>query len=132
MARKKKVEAPIVDVEVKKVERKPVYVYVSGPLTTGDLCENTNAAIIAATKLLDAGMTPFVPHLSVLWSVVAQRPYETWMRMDLDWVIRCDILLRLPGESKGADREVDCARQWGRTVYYDVDELVAAYHKGYG
>lgn len=108
-----------------------VSVYVSGPLTQGDPWANTNAAIVASTKLRDAGMVPFCPHLSTLWATVTPRPYEWWMALDLEWVARCDCLLRLPGESKGADREMALARSLGKGVWHDVDALIDACKRGW-
>jgi len=106
-----------------------VFVYVSGPLTSPDPWANTNAAILAATKLADAGLTPFCPHLSTLWASVTPRPYEFWMEMDLAWVERCDCILRLPGKSSGADREVAKARSLGKAVWHDVDALIEAHKR---
>lgn len=36
---------------------------------------------------------------------------------------RCDAVLRIPGESKGADLDVDRARELGLRVCFDVSEL---------
>ena len=36
---------------------------------------------------------------------------------------RCDAVLRLPGESKGADQDVAIARERGLAVYYSLDEV---------
>jgi len=36
---------------------------------------------------------------------------------------RCDAVLRIPGESKGADMDVARARELGLQVCFDVDEL---------
>jgi len=36
---------------------------------------------------------------------------------------RCDAVLRIPGESRGADMDVARARNMGLPVYFDVDEL---------
>lgn len=35
----------------------------------------------------------------------------------------CDAVLRIPGESRGADIECDLAREWGKPVYTSVNEL---------
>jgi hypothetical protein len=107
-----------------------LYVFVSGPLTNGDPWANANAAIMASTKLLDAGIHPYCPHLSTLWATVTPREYEVWMALDLAWVARCDCLLRLPGKSSGADREVECARRNGVHVWHDVDNLIACHKRG--
>lgn len=36
---------------------------------------------------------------------------------------RCDAILRLPGESKGADNDVKLAHERGIPVYYDFNEI---------
>ena len=36
---------------------------------------------------------------------------------------RCDAVLRVPGESKGADQDVRLATERGLPVYYHVDEI---------
>ena len=36
---------------------------------------------------------------------------------------RCDAVLRLPGESRGADLDVARARELGLPVYFSIDEL---------
>ena len=35
----------------------------------------------------------------------------------------CDAVLRLPGESTGADQDVAIARRRGLPVYYSLDEI---------
>lgn len=36
---------------------------------------------------------------------------------------RCDAVLRMPGESRGADQDVAIARDRGIPVYYSLDEI---------
>jgi len=36
---------------------------------------------------------------------------------------RCDAVLRLPGESRGADQDVAIARERGIPVYTDISEV---------
>jgi len=50
--------------------------------------------------------------------------YDTWLDCDLPWVEVCDAVLRLPGESAGADRECNHARSKDIPVYDSVDELL--------
>lgn len=38
---------------------------------------------------------------------------------------KCDAVLRIPGESKGADQDVEIAKQLGLKVYYSLDEVPA-------
>lgn len=98
-------------------------VYVAGPYTKPDPCVNTHNAIRAAEELWDAGFVPFVPHLTHLWHTVSPRPYEDWLAYDLHWLQGCDALLRLPGESSGADKEVAYARTRGIRVVHSIAEL---------
>jgi len=100
-------------------------IYVAGPLSRDPL-GGTRAAVLAASRLMDAGHTPYVPHLSVLWEMISPRPYEDWIRMGLAWVAQCDALVRLPGESPGADREVAEARRLGLPLFEGVDAFLAA------
>lgn len=81
-------------------------IYVAGPLSTGDVSANVRRALAVATRLLDAGHAPFVPHLSHFWDLVHPRDYERWMALDIEWLSTCDALVRIPGPSAGADREV--------------------------
>lgn len=36
---------------------------------------------------------------------------------------KCDAILRIPGESKGADKDVEIAKQRGLKIYYDLNEI---------
>lgn len=98
-------------------------VYVSAPYSADpEAC--TAEAIRVGTDLLDMGFAPFVPHLVHYWETLhASRPYECWMRLDLAWVEAADVVLRLPGESPGADREVEHARAHGVPVVTSVEQL---------
>jgi len=42
----------------------------------------------------------------------------------MKWMLMCDAVLRIPGESPGADDEVDRATIEGIPVYYDIDDLL--------
>lgn len=35
----------------------------------------------------------------------------------------CDALFRIPGDSKGADLEIEKAKNLGKTIYYSLDEI---------
>jgi len=72
------------------------------------------------------GHHPFVPHLFDLVDPRDELGYERWMALDLDWLSRCDALVRLPGASPGADREVAAAGRLGIPVLDGVAALAAA------
>lgn len=98
-------------------------VYIAGPYSTGDQAVNTRNAIQTANILFDLGIIPFVPHLTHFWHFMSPRPYEDWMVIDFEWVTRCDCLLRLPGASSGADREVALAEKNAIPVFHSVSEV---------
>lgn len=88
---------------------KAVKVYVAGPYTSNPKA-NTERAIEAADWLSNAyGVTPFIPHLSHFWHLQSPKPQSFWYSYDLEFLKVCDILVRLPGDSAGADWEVRIA-----------------------
>jgi hypothetical protein len=100
------------------------YVYVAGPISSHPM-HRTHDAIKAADALLAVGFAPYVTHTSVVWDMISPKGYEEWMSLDFAWVERCDALVRIPGESKGADREVEHARAKGIPVFFGVEEIIA-------
>ena len=99
-------------------------VYLAGPFSQPDPLHNTHRAIEAAECLLSEGLcTPFVPHLTALWHIVKPHPIDFWYEYDLVLLERCDAVLRLPGESIGADREVRHAIEIGLPVFHEVAVL---------
>lgn len=104
-------------------------VYVAGPYTKGDVARNVATAIEAAETLLNLGHTPFVPHLTHFWHLLYPHPYETWLAYDNVWLMQCDAVLRLPGESAGADAEVCLAVKLGIPVFHSIGAF-CEYTKG--
>lgn len=98
-------------------------VYVAGPISPDPL-GHTRRALDAGSELMAAGIAPFVPHLACLWQVVYPRSYEDWMRWDAEWIRRCDALLRLPGASPGADREMLLAMELGIPIFTLVSQII--------
>lgn len=99
-------------------------VYVAGPYTKGDVAVNVKNAIDAGSQLADAGFAPMIPHLSHFWHLVSPRPYDYWIALDLEFLPFCDYLLRIPGESSGADNEVAVAESLGIPVFFSVESLL--------
>ncbi len=102
-------------------------VYVAGPYSS-DPVMGTRAAIAAANAIWAAGGAPYVPHLTLLWSFISPLPYEEWLELDLIWLDRCDMLVRLPGESSGADGEVRHAEQECLPVFHSLDDCLVFLH----
>ena len=102
--------------EMQRMQR----IYVAGPYTKGDVAANVRAAIEVANELADLGYAPYVPHLTHFWHMLCPRPYEEWVALGIDWVRACDAVLRLPGESAGADQEVAFAERNGIPVFNSI------------
>ena len=100
-------------------------VYVAGPYTKGDVAVNVRTAIEVGNRLADAGFAPLVPHFTHFWHMLFPRPYTFWLEYDNQFLPCCDILLRIPGESSGADKEVELAKKCGLRVYFSEEELIA-------
>ena len=99
-------------------------VYVASPYTQGDPEANVRRQIDAGEELINAGFIPYLPLLSHYQHIVHPHDYETWCRLDNAWVKSCNALLRLPGESKGADDEVMLAFKLGIPVYHSIEDLI--------
>jgi len=98
-------------------------VYVAGPYTKGDVAQNVRNAIDAGDELFSRGHTPYIPHLTHFWHMIHPRPWEDWLKIDTEWIPLCDAVLRLEGESAGADMEVKLALTLGIPVYYSIEGL---------
>jgi hypothetical protein len=116
---------------------KPMLILIAGPYasgTNGDpdrMAQNLKRLEQAAWPIFAAGHVPVIGEwvaLPVLASAGATGPtdplaeqvmYPTAERL----LQHCDAVLRLPGESRGADRDVAIARGRGIPVYHSLDEV---------
>ena len=101
-----------------------ITVYIASPYTKGDPQENTNISFDCALDLIELGFAPYAPLYSHYLHIRRPQDYHVWTALDLIWVLKCDALLRLPGESSGADAEVKFAEENHIPVFYSVDDLV--------
>ena len=92
-------------------------VYVSGPITRGNKSWNFYQACEAQRLLMEAGYAVLNPMLSMAHPDGANIPWESWIASDLKFVECCDLVIRLPGESKGGDIETQFAVSCGIPVY---------------
>jgi hypothetical protein len=102
----------------------PKRVYIAGPYSKGDVMLNIREAIFAADWVIAAGNIPFLPHLTGFWHVISPKPYEKWLELDMAWLRQCDCVIRLPGESSGADGEVAEAKALGLPIFASVPEFI--------
>jgi hypothetical protein len=104
-------------------------VFISSPYTIGDCGENVANQMKIFDILMDLGFTPYAPLLTHFQHIYRQRKYTEWLALDLEWLQVCDFVLRLPGESKGADLEVKFAKENKIPVFYDLKKLILEYDK---
>jgi len=98
-------------------------VYISGPITKGDRDANFQQAADVHRELMAAGFAVFNPMLSMKFPGAFDIHHDTWVASDLPWVAAADAVLRLPGESRGADIECEHASIHGVPVFYDAADL---------
>lgn len=119
---------------------KPLMILIAGPYASGTdgdparMARNLQRLEEAAWPIFRAGHVPMIGEwvaLPVLASAGAIGPadplaadvlYPTAERL----LQHCDAVLRLPGESRGADQDVAIARCRGIPVYYALDEIPGA------
>jgi len=111
-----------------KLSQTTIRVYISGPYSNGDCGENVRVAMTVGDILMRAGFVPFIPHLAHFWHISFPHTYDEWLDWDLAWLSTCDCMLRLPGQSPGADKEVAMARALRIPVYYSVEEVIDKAH----
>lgn len=105
-------------------------IYVAGPIGKRDeqRAGKIDRALEVGSQLLMLGYAPFIPHF---WHFAEERGlsggYEQMLAYDFTWLGACDGVLRLDGESPGADREVARARQLGLPVFHSIVEVAEAW-----
>jgi len=97
-------------------------IYIASPYT-GNKEVGVQRQLSMTDKLMNLGFAPFVPLLTHYQDLVHPRPYDDWMELDETWLLACHGVLRLDGESEGADREVALAKERGIPVFYDTKSL---------
>ena len=107
-----------------------IKVYIASPYTIGDAAVNVRNQLLCADELMNLGFCPFAPLYTHFQHMFRPRSYEDWCTFDNEWVTVCDCVLRLPGESKGADAEVKLALSLRRPVFTSIDELRNHYKNG--
>lgn len=101
-------------------------IFISGPYTKGDIAVNVKNAMDVANQLIESFYAPYCPHLTHFLHMNNPQPYEKWLELDSMFLLVCDAVLRIPGESNGADLEVKLALINNIPVYYSFEELAAA------
>lgn len=103
---------------IKGGRMKKLKVYLAGPISKGDRGHNLAQFISWHEYLMTAGFAVFNPGLSMLLPWAADKSHSQWMEADIPFVLQSDLVVRLPGESVGADQEVAEAMKAGIPVYF--------------
>jgi len=118
-------------------QTKRMLILIAGPYRsgTGDdphkMAENLRRLEEASWPIFQAGHLPMIGEWVALpiWQTaggkaVGDALYEEILHPTAHRLIeRCDAILRLKGESKGADNDVRLANERGIPVYYDVNAI---------
>lgn len=103
-----------------------IRVYVSGPITRGDRNWNQYQANVAHRALIKAGYAVLNPMMTGVLPFAWEPDgvtHEEWLESDFAWIEVADAILRLPGDSVGADMEVAFARELGIPIFFTLDDL---------
>ncbi len=116
---------------------KRLMILIAGPYRsgTGDdpqkMADNLKRLEEASWPIFKAGHIPMIGEWVALpiWQTaggqsVGDELYDKILHPTAGRLIeRCDAILRLPGDSKGADNDVRLAKERGIPVYFQVDEI---------
>ena len=105
-----------------------IKIYIASPYTKGNKLSNVNRSFDVASELIDLGFAPFAPLYTHYIDELHPKSYELWMKLDKEWLLHCDGLLRMEGKSEGADQEVWWAIDNNIPVFYSVDQVVKYYN----
>ena len=97
-------------------------IYCAAPYAQGNLVTNVRYVVSMAEKIVEMEGIPLIPHVNILWDLVAPHMHDWWCNYELYLLSPCDALYRGKGESPGGDREVRIALQLGQPVFHDEPE----------
>jgi len=112
--------------ELKK--KKEYHIYIAHPISIGTPDVNMRNLIDACEQVWRMGHYAYGALLNLTWEVVYPKSEKQYLEHDIGWLKKCDIVWRLPGESKGADQEVRKAKELGIPICYSLKELKNALH----
>jgi hypothetical protein len=101
-----------------------IRVYIASPYTKGDMAINVRTSFEMASVIRNYGMMPIAPLRSHFEHMMFPKPVEKWLSEDMYYIDWCDIVLRMDGESFGADFEVYYAVNRNKIVCSNVAEAV--------
>lgn len=113
------------------------YIYIAGPYTGlhhdyrsfFEIDRNIMRATEAAAILAREGVGFFNPHghSAHFETIVPEATKDYWYELDIHFMGACDAILMLPNwqNSKGSLEEKRVMEEWGKPVFYDLDDAVA-------
>ncbi len=111
-----------------------MWIWVCGPYATGGASPSQRAANLrvlneAAMTLFKQGHTPVIGANMALPMIASagldDASHEIRLPLSLALLDRCDACLRIGGESKGSDVEVEAFKTSGRPVYFSLNDIPA-------
>ncbi|HVV54130.1 MAG TPA: DUF4406 domain-containing protein [Mucilaginibacter sp.] len=119
-------------------KQSPMIILIAGPYRSGTnddpalMQQNLDRLNAIALKLFRAGHIPLVGEwlaLPLLKAAGSAAPGDEIYR-EISYpvahrlITKCDAVLRISGESKGADQDIEVARSLGIKVYDDLEEIL--------
>ena len=116
---------------------KPLLILISGPYLTGTdgdeakIRKNLEAMESYALPLFEKGHLAMVGEWAA-WPVIRKAGGDSQSSPEFTeyqypvahrLLEKCDAILRIPGESRGADLEMEKARQMGKIIFTDLDQV---------
>ncbi len=98
-------------------------VYVACPITLGDTADNIRNCVDVCERLWVKGYAWICPPLTVFFQMVHPHTHEEWMERSYALVQVIDCILRLPGQSVGADLETTFADKLNKKVFENEFDL---------
>lgn len=116
---------------------KPLLILISGPYMSGT--NGVESAIASNLKAMEEYALPIFlkGHLAVVgewlaWPLIRQaggNSHTSEQFAEYQYPVahrlleKCDAILRIPGQSKGADIEMEKAREMGKTIFMSFEEI---------
>ncbi|WDF80352.1 DUF4406 domain-containing protein [Mucilaginibacter sp. KACC 22773] len=118
---------------------KPLIILIAGPYRSGTnddpelMANNLRKMEEVALPIFRAGHIPVIGEwlaLPLLKQAGSTHPcdeayQEISYPVSRRILAKCDAILRIPGESKGADGDVQIALEQGIKVYYNLEDIIA-------
>lgn len=98
-------------------------IYIAGPMAKPPMDDNIRRAMSTGEALMRLGFSFIMPQLCFYFAVHYPHSWKEWLELNKPLVLKSDGLIRLDGESEGADLEVSWATEAGIPVFRAVSEI---------